>query len=128
MPRSKQEQHTYAKPCITRGCVALNSGWWVRRYRESYRGPLLVAVQAAGGYQRLQHAVPLLADLPCVDVPAVAEDSVLPPLGWQQRAARAAVARLAAAGPWLRVLASTWPTACAFRSVRSRRCSSFVYL
>lgn len=81
----------------------LNSPSLLRPCRESYRGPLLVAVQAAGGYQRLQHAVPMLADFPCIDVPAVAEDSVLPPLGWQQRAARVAVARLAGGGPWLRV-------------------------
>ena len=45
----------------------------------------------------------MLADFPCIEVPAVAEDSVLPPLGWQQRTARTAVGRLASSGPWLRV-------------------------
>ena len=32
--------------------------------RESYRGPLLVAVQAPGGYERLTTSLPMLAEFP----------------------------------------------------------------
>ena len=36
--------------------------------RESYRGPLLVAVQAPGGYERLMTSLPMLAEFPCASL------------------------------------------------------------
>ena len=74
------------------------------RCRQRHRGPVVVVTQAAGGAQRLHHDMPLLADFPCCDIPARAGDSKYPPLQWQQRAAKVAVQRAAAHGPWLQVL------------------------
>lgn len=61
-------------------------------------------MQAAGGWARLAHAIPVLADFPAMDVPfTAAEAPQFPPLGWQQPAARTAVMALAGIGTWLQV-------------------------
>ena len=51
----------------------------------------------------MQHNVPALGELPCCEVPAHSGDSTYPSLAWQQRSARVAVQRAAAAGSWLKV-------------------------
>lgn len=63
----------------------------------------MIVTEAAGGLQRMQHDVPIVADFPCCEVPVKASDSKYPPLQWQQRAAKVAVHRVAAAGAWLQV-------------------------
>ncbi len=61
-------------------------------------------MQAAGGWARLAHAIPSLADFPAMDVAfSAAEAPAFPSLGWQQPAARSAVMALAGIGTWLRV-------------------------
>ena len=72
--------------------------------RHHHRGPIMIVTEAAGGLQRMQHDVPSLADFPCCEVPSRVADSKYPPLQWQQRAAKVAVHRIAAAGFWLQVL------------------------
>ena len=71
--------------------------------RERYRGPLLACVEAPGGWQTLVRAMPVLTELPACDLPSTAADCLYPALGWQSRAARVAVVRLAQAAPWLQV-------------------------
>lgn len=72
--------------------------------RHHHRGPIMIVTEAAGGLQRMQHDVPTLANFPCCEVPSRLADSKYPPLQWQQRAAKVAVHRIAAAGFWLQVL------------------------
>jgi len=43
-------------------------------YRELFKGPVLVAVQAPQAAVQLLREAPILGDLPCVDVPPLAED------------------------------------------------------
>ncbi len=71
--------------------------------RQRHRGPMAVVVEAPGGVQRMQHNLPALGELPCCDMPAHSGDSAYPSLAWQQRSARVAVQRAAAAGTWLKV-------------------------
>ncbi|CAL8464190.1 g3725 [Coccomyxa elongata] len=68
--------------------------------RERHRGPLMVVAEVPGGVERLTRDMPLLAEFPTCQVPAHSADGVYPSLGWQPKAARTAVMRLAAAGPW----------------------------
>ncbi len=68
--------------------------------RERHRGPLVIVAEAPGGAARLNRAMPLLAEFPVCEVPPHSADSSYLSLGWQAKAARAAVSRLAAAGPW----------------------------
>lgn len=69
--------------------------------------------QAVGGWARLAHAIPVLADFPAMDVPfAAAEAPAFPPLGWQQPAARTAVMALAGIGTWLQVRVPLWTHSC----------------
>ena len=68
---------------------------------------MAVLVEAPGGVQRMQHNLPALGELPCCEVPAHSGDSAYPSLAWQQRSARVAVQRVAAAGSWLKV--RLWP-------------------
>ena len=58
--------------------------------------------QAPGGWARVAHDIPALADFPAMDLPA-GEAPAFPPLGWQQPAARSAVMALAGVGTWLQV-------------------------
>jgi hypothetical protein len=61
-------------------------------------------MQAAGGSARLAHAIPVLGDMPAMDVPfAAAEAPHFPPLGWQLPAARTAVMAVAGMGHYLQV-------------------------
>lgn len=76
-------------------------------HRHHHRGAIMIVTEAAGGLQRMQHDVPILADFPCCEVPTKPADSRYPPLQWQQRAAKVAVHRIAASGCWLQV---TLPT------------------
>ena len=71
--------------------------------RERHRGPLVVIAEAPGGEARLRRALPLLAEFPLAAIPPHSGDSAYPALGWQPKAARAAVIRLAAAAPWFQV-------------------------
>lgn len=66
---------------------------------------MVVIAEAAGGEARLRAAMPVLAEFPLACIPAHSADSAYPSLGWQPRAARAALARLAAAAPWLQARA-----------------------
>ncbi|WIA29248.1 hypothetical protein OEZ86_011756 [Tetradesmus obliquus] len=71
-------------------------------YREAQRGPCVATVQCPGGSSRLQQDMPLLGDFPCVDKPVAVDDAKYPALQWQLRAARRALAAVAASGAWLR--------------------------
>jgi len=81
------------------------------RGRQRHRGPLAVVAEAPGGAARLARAVPALDGFPVVEVPAHSADAAYPHLGWQPRAARVAVQRVAAHGPWLRARPLARPTA-----------------
>lgn len=59
--------------------------------------------EAPGGLARLARAVPALDAFPCLEIPAHSADGAYASLGWQPRAAKTAVQRVAAHGPWLRV-------------------------
>lgn len=71
--------------------------------RERHRGPMLMLVEAPGGWARLARSVPLLEQYPCADMSCTAADSAYPSLGWQPRAARIGIMRLASAASWLQV-------------------------
>jgi hypothetical protein len=75
--------------------------------RERYKGPLMVVAEAPGGARKLTRAMPLLVEFPVCEVPPHTADSSYPSLGWQSKAARMAVVRLAAAGPWFQVRTRT---------------------
>lgn len=68
----------------------------------SHRGPTVAVIEAPGGAEAAALALPALAFMPMVTVPANASDGAYPRLGWQAAAARGAVRRAAASGPWLR--------------------------
>ncbi|KAK9824549.1 hypothetical protein WJX72_011249 [[Myrmecia] bisecta] len=70
--------------------------------REHFKGPLVVVTEAPGGSAKLTHDIPLLADFPCCDIPAHTADSMYSALGWQQRAARTAVHRIALTAGWFK--------------------------
>ena len=92
--------------------------------RQRHRGPMAVVVEAPGGMQRLQHNLPVLGELPCCEVPAHSGDSSYPSLAWQQRSARVAVQRAAAAGSWLKVGLSPRPAASLCVALHELSCSA----
>ncbi len=71
--------------------------------RERHRGPLAVAAESPGGAGKLVRELPLLGELPLIDLPAHSTDSDYPAIAWQPRAARIAVHRATTAAAWLRV-------------------------
>ncbi len=62
-----------------------------------------MVVEAPGGFRRLCRTLPILDSYPCADLPPTLADSSYPSLGWQPRAARVGVMRLAGAATWLQV-------------------------
>ena len=52
-------------------------------------------LEAPGGAERAVLELPMLTELPIVNVPAHSNDSAYPSLGWQARAARIALVRIA---------------------------------
>ena len=62
-----------------------------------------MAAESPGGAGKLVRELPLLGELPLIDVPAHSTDSDYPAIAWQPRAARIAVHRATAAAAWLRV-------------------------
>ena len=71
--------------------------------RQRCRGPVAVVAELPGGLARLARTVPALDAYPCLEIPAHSADGAYPRLGWQPRAAKTAVQRVAGHGPWLRV-------------------------
>ncbi len=71
--------------------------------RQRCRGPVAVVAEVPGGLARLARSVPALGAFPCLEIPAHSADSAYASLGWQPRAVRTAVQRVAGHGPWLRV-------------------------
>jgi hypothetical protein len=43
--------------------------------KEKQHGPLVLVVQAPGGYRRLQGDIPLLRDIPCANMPVALDDA-----------------------------------------------------
>lgn len=66
------------------------------RHRERFRGPMVAVCQAAERSADMRRFMPVLGDLPCVDLPFRRADSQgLPSLFWQASAARTALLRVA---------------------------------
>lgn len=73
----------------------------LQAYREQPRGPTLVLCEGPRPSALIKQDLSLLDAFPCVDVPPSPSDSDLPPLGWQQRAMKAALAGAAGSREWL---------------------------
>eukprot|EP00798_Chlamydomonas_sp_ICE-L_P017970 gene17970-24375_t len=80
-------------------------------FREAQRCPLIIVAQTPHSSSRLQTAIPVLGEFPCVDIPPHADDQRYPTLQWQARAARRAMHRIAHSAGWIRerVELTKWP-------------------
>jgi hypothetical protein len=64
--------------------------------REKQHGPLMLVVQAPGGYRRLQGDIPLLRDIPCANMPVALDDARWVGDCWERMVAKAVYYRFGA--------------------------------
>ncbi|KAI5066379.1 hypothetical protein GOP47_0019003 [Adiantum capillus-veneris] len=69
-------------------------------YRERYRGPTLAVIECPSKEQTIK-SIPILAELPSIEVACNARDSQFPALGWQPSASKIAIQRCFASSSWL---------------------------
>ncbi|MCO5564216.1 hypothetical protein L7F22_017874 [Adiantum nelumboides] len=69
-------------------------------YRERHRGPTLAVIECPSKEQTLK-SIPILAELPSIEVACNGRDSQFPALGWQPSASKIAIQRCSASSSWL---------------------------
>ncbi|KAK2643590.1 hypothetical protein Ddye_025353 [Dipteronia dyeriana] len=71
----------------------------ISEHRHEHYGPTIAVIECPNSHL-LRLGIRVLADFPCVNIPANARDSQYQVLGWQQNAAKIGMQRCAASSQW----------------------------